>query len=81
MQGINKAFIEINGISFIDRVAHILKEAFDDIWLVTKKATVYKRNDLHIVEDILAFHSPLSGIHAGLTTISSDSLSTRYPSR
>ena len=72
MQGINKAFLEINGISFMDRVAHILKETFDDIWLVTKQATAYKRNDLRIVEDILGFHSPLSGIHAGLTNISSD---------
>ena len=71
MLGINKAFLEIRGIRFIDRVSAILRDLFNDILIVTKDATPYKGKDLKVVKDILDIHSPLSGIHAGLTNMTS----------
>ena len=55
MKGINQAFLKINGILFIDIVANLLREIFDDVWLITKEATAYERNDIQIAEDILAW--------------------------
>ena len=72
MQGINKSFLEIGGIRFIDRVIDTLNALFDEILIVAKDASLYKRFDLRIVEDILKIYSPLSGIHAGLANITAD---------
>jgi len=72
MNGENKAFIEIGGMRLIDRVIDTLTPVFRDILIVSKDASIFNRPGLKIVEDILDAQSPLSGIHAGLASISTD---------
>ena len=74
MKGKNKAYLKIGGSQFIDRVAGILKECFDEILLVTKDPSAYTRlqKDIRIIKDISDIHSPLSGIHAGLSNMEAD---------
>ena len=74
MKGVNKAYLEIGGSRFLDRIACILRDCFDEILLVTKDPAAYARDpkDIRIIKDISDMRSPLSGIHAGLTNISAD---------
>lgn len=71
MNGTNKAYLEIGGTRFIDRVADTLRKYFSDILLVTKGPAAYTRipKDIRTIKDIWDIHSPLSGIHAGLSSM------------
>lgn len=74
MKGKNKAYLEIGGSRFIDRVAGTLRKCFNEILLVTKDPAAYTRvqKDIKIIKDISDIHSPLSGIHAGLSDMEAD---------
>ena len=72
MKGKNKAYLEIGGSQFLDRVANTLKNNFDEILLVTKDPSAYNPKDIKIIKDILEANSPLSGIHAGLSNMEAD---------
>jgi molybdenum cofactor guanylyltransferase len=72
MKGENKAFAEIGGMPLIDRVIETLAPLFDEVLIVAKDAAEYRRLEYRAVEDILDAQSPLSGIHAGLASISTD---------
>jgi molybdopterin-guanine dinucleotide biosynthesis protein A len=74
MKGKNKAYLKIGGSQFIDRVAGTLKEYFNEMLLVTKDPAAYPRvpKDIRIIKDISDIHSPLSGIHAGLSNTVAD---------
>ena len=69
MNGENKAFVEIGGVPLIDRVIDTLAPLFEEVLIVSKDASIFSRPGLKVVEDILDVQSPLSGIHAGLTSI------------
>jgi len=62
----NKAFLQLGGHRFLDRMLVTLKALFSEIILVTKNARLYGGLDLKIVKDQFDVHSPLAGIHAGL---------------
>jgi molybdopterin-guanine dinucleotide biosynthesis protein A len=66
MEGHNKAFFELDGRRFLDRILDTLRYHFNEIILVTREAALYQEWDLKIVHDILDVRSPLTGIHAGL---------------
>jgi len=72
MNGENKAFVEIGGTPLIDRVIDTLAPLFEEVLIVSKDASIFNRPALKVVEDILDVQSPLSGIHAGLASISTD---------
>jgi molybdenum cofactor guanylyltransferase len=72
MEGRNKAFAEIGGVPLIDRVIDTLTPLFEEVCIVSKDASVFNRPGLKVVEDILDVRSPLSGIHAGLASISTE---------
>ena len=74
MKGKNKAYLKIDGSRFLDRVADTLRECFNEILLVTKDPAAYTRvkKDIKIIKDISDIHSPLSGIHAGLSNMDAD---------
>jgi molybdopterin-guanine dinucleotide biosynthesis protein A len=74
MKGKNKAYLKIDGARFLDRVAGILRECFNEILLVTKEPAAYTQlqKDIKIIKDISDIHSPLSGIHAGLSNTAAD---------
>ena len=74
MKGKNKAYLKIDGSRFLDRVTGTLRECFNEILLVTKDPSAYTRlqKDINIIKDISDIHSPLSGIHAGLSDMEAD---------
>ena len=73
MKGRNKAYLEIGGIRFVDRIIKVFRACFDEILLVTKDPAAYNRlaEDIRTIRDISDIQSPLSGIHAGLSDIDS----------
>lgn len=64
--GINKALISVGGKRILDRIYEIFDSLFDDIILVANDPLKYFEWDLHIVSDIFALRSSLTGIHTGL---------------
>jgi len=74
MKGKNKAYLKIGDSRFLDRVTGTLRECFNEILLVTKDPAAYTRvqKDIKITKDISDIHSPLSGIHAGLSNMEAD---------
>jgi len=66
MQGRNKAFLEINGRTILDRLLASLQSAFSEILLVTRQPDQYDGYPLRLVADIYKGRSSLTGIHAGL---------------
>lgn len=67
MQGRNKAFLEVDGRTILDRLIETLASIFQEIVLVTRQPELYADNNVRIVEDIFEARSSLTGIHAGLT--------------
>ena len=72
MQGRNKALLELDGRSFLERIVTNLTGCFEQLLLVTKKPEFYKSISFRTVKDIINVHSPLAGIHAGLVNIDAD---------
>jgi molybdopterin-guanine dinucleotide biosynthesis protein A len=68
----NKAFLQLGGHRFLDRVIVTLKGLFSEIILVTKNVSFYEGWDIKIVGDIFDVYSPLAGIHAGLANTEAD---------
>jgi molybdenum cofactor guanylyltransferase len=67
MQGHNKAFLEIDGKTILDRLLASLRSMFSEILLVTRQPELYAGYDgMRLVEDIHQERSSLTGIHAGL---------------
>lgn len=64
--GKNKALIQIDGKSIIERLLDIFHELFHEIILVTNQPDEYLKWDIAIVTDIFTVRSSLTGIHAGL---------------
>lgn len=68
MNGVNKAFVKINGFPVIRRTIDLFKKMFNEIILVTnspEEYIMYKR-DAIIIEDIIRNVGPLGGIHSAL---------------
>lgn len=68
MGGVNKAFINIDGLPIVQRTLNILQGIFDEIILVTNSPldyTAYGKKCV-IVTDIIKDAGPLGGIHAAL---------------
>ena len=65
--GINKAFLEIDGIRLIDKAINIYREIFSEIIIVTNDPLSYiEFTDAEIVTDIYKGKGPLGGIYTGL---------------
>jgi molybdenum cofactor guanylyltransferase len=65
--GINKAFLEINGIRLIDKTINIYREIFSEIIIVTNDPLAYLDfTDAAVVTDIYKGKGPLGGIYTGL---------------
>lgn len=71
--GVNKAFLEINGIRLIDRVLSVFKELFSEILIVTNDPLSYAGfSSSVIVTDIYKNKGALGGIYSGLFFASND---------
>jgi molybdenum cofactor guanylyltransferase len=65
--GVNKAFLEIDGISLIEKTINIYRQIFNDIIIVTNDPLAYVDfADAVIVTDIYKGKGPLGGIYTGL---------------
>ena len=72
MGGRNKAFLNLDGRSFLDRIIASLEACFQEILIVTREPDLYVDWPARVVTDILDARSPLTGIHAGLARMNSD---------
>ncbi|WP_245712531.1 molybdenum cofactor guanylyltransferase [Anaerobacillus alkalilacustris] len=70
--GKNKALLQINGITTIERTKNSLREVFDDILLVANDDERYRFLNVPITKDKVIDKGPLAGIHAGLLTANHD---------
>ena len=64
--GREKAFLSVGGKLLFERIYGVCRPLFDELILVTNNPGAYLRWDLHIVTDLFAVRSSLTGIHAGL---------------
>ncbi len=76
MLGLNKAFIQINNTSIIQRTIGLLKEIFDEIILVTNSTECFGLcgKGVVITEDIIKDIGPLGGIYSALSITSKDAV-------
>ncbi len=72
MGGRNKAFLDLDGRCFLDRIIASLEVCFQEILIVTREPELYVDRPAKVAADILEARSPLTGIHAGLTRMKSD---------
>lgn len=72
MSGLNKALIEINGSSVIQRTIKILRSSFEEIIIVTNSPEEFKlfEKEAMIITDVIKNAGPLGGIHAALSATS-----------
>jgi molybdopterin-guanine dinucleotide biosynthesis protein A len=64
--GRNKAFLEIDGKTILERIVAVFADLFDEIILVTNEPLAYTDWDVKIVSDLFEQRSSLTGLHAGL---------------
>lgn len=71
--GIDKAFLEINGIRIIDKILHVYREIFSEIIIVTNDPLDYTNfSNAAIVTDVYKDKGALGGIYTGLFYASND---------
>jgi molybdopterin-guanine dinucleotide biosynthesis protein A len=66
LSGTNKALLQVGGQSILGRLLDIFNALFDETILVTRNPQAFLDWDCHIVTDLFAASSSLTGIHAGL---------------
>jgi len=66
MEGRNKAFLEVDGRTILDRLIATLTPMFPEIVLVTRQPELYAGRAIRIVEDIFRARASLTGLHAAL---------------
>jgi molybdenum cofactor guanylyltransferase len=65
--GLNKAFLEINGVRLIDGILSVYRQLFSEIIIVTNEPLAYTEfPDTMIVTDIYKGKGSLGGIYSGL---------------
>jgi len=72
MSGFNKALIEINGITIIQKTIKILQGIFGEIIIITNSPEEFKlfEKETTIVADTIKNSGPLGGMHAALSVTS-----------
>jgi len=67
--GRNKAFLELDGIRFVDRVTAEMKNIFQQVILITNEKDHYEYLGLPTFEDLIKGLGPIGGIYTGLMSI------------
>ena len=70
--GSNKAFVEIDGVRLVDRVAGIMQSIFQRVVLLTNTPEEYVYLRMPMVEDLVKGFGPMGGIYTGLMTLSDE---------
>lgn len=66
MQGRNKAFLEFDGQTILQRQLTLLRKLFPNIIIVGRDPEIYKDYGCRVVKDIYDYRSSMTGLHAGL---------------
>lgn len=70
--GVNKAFLKINGKTFLERQISLLKTIFNEILISANSPAEYEGFGIPVITDIYPDKGPLGGIYTALTNSSSD---------
>lgn len=70
--GKSKAFLEINGIPLIERIAEKMEGIFQEVILIANEKERFAYLGLPVVEDIKKGLGPLGGIYTGLLSMSNE---------
>lgn len=70
--GSNKAFVELDGVRLVDRVAVVMKSIFHRVILLTNTPNEYSYLQLPMVQDLIKGFGPMGGIYTGLVTMQDD---------
>jgi molybdopterin-guanine dinucleotide biosynthesis protein A len=68
--GSNKAFVKVDGVRLIDRVAGVMKSIFERVVLLTNTPEDYADLQMPMIEDLVKGFGPMGGIYTGLMTLS-----------
>lgn len=69
MGGRNKAFLTIDGQTFLDWLAATVSACCRETLLVTREPGIYTGLGIRVATDVLTVRSALTGIHAGLVNM------------
>lgn len=69
--GQNKAFLEFEGKTLLERMVEILEPLCDEVFLVGPRSLLNRIN-LALIEDVFPQKGPLAGIHAALVNSKTD---------
>jgi molybdopterin-guanine dinucleotide biosynthesis protein A len=69
--GSNKAFLELNGKTFIELQIELLRKMFDEIFISANSSSEYEYLNLPIFKDVYPGKGPLGGIYTSLINSSS----------
>ncbi len=64
--GSNKAFLKLNGKTFIERQIDLLREMFDEIFISVNTPSEYEYLNLPVFKDVYPDKGPLCGIYTSL---------------
>jgi molybdopterin-guanine dinucleotide biosynthesis protein A len=64
--GSNKAFLELNGKTFIELQIELLRKMFDDVFISANSSSEYEYLNLPIFKDVYPGKGPLGGIYTSL---------------
>ena len=67
--GKNKSFVKVNGIPLIERVIREMKDAFQDVIIITNTPNEYAYLAFPMFEDLIKGLGPLGGIYTGLKSL------------
>ncbi len=70
--GRNKAFVDIDGLSLIERVIRVMDSIFQHLILITNTPDEYAYLGLPMHEDLIKGLGPIGGIYTGLSKITDD---------
>jgi molybdopterin-guanine dinucleotide biosynthesis protein A len=76
MGGAPKALVELGGRRLIERVVGVVRDAVDDVLLVTNTPDLYRFLGVRMVPDVFADHGSLGGLYSGLAAASGDAAFT-----
>lgn len=72
MNGQNKAFLEIEGKTFLDLISSKFKELGIESIIISNEPELFQKSGIKVYKDIIKKSTPLSGIHSGLSNIETD---------
>lgn len=70
--GVNKSFVDVGGVALIERVLGVLRDIFDEVFIVTVHPELYTHLGCPVHTDLLPGNDSLGGLHAALSCASAD---------